>query len=70
MDADTHKVDWQTVKINDISKGQHTLVWRYRKLNILNLTEFMESEIEVSVNFVIDWFLCSRSRSVAGSLSI
>ena len=32
--------------IDEIPEGQHTLVWRYTKLNLLPITEFMEAEIE------------------------
>jgi len=40
--------DWKRKNITKISKGYHTLLWRYSKLNTLPLTEFMEAEIEVS----------------------
>ena len=40
--------DWKSKNITRISKGYHTLLWRYTKLNTLPLTEFLEAEIEVS----------------------
>ena len=48
LDDDMTKNEFQTVTFPDIPPGLHTLVWRYTKLNKLPLTEFMESEIEVS----------------------
>ncbi len=45
--------DWKRYNVTKISKGYHTLLWRYTKLNTLPLTEFMEAEIEVSSFIVV-----------------